>query len=70
MQIRELVLGAAAVSFAPVGGGRIFALIKEVGDTASSQGFLLRSDDRGRTWHELPRPPQAGEISFDSPRDG
>jgi photosystem II stability/assembly factor-like uncharacterized protein len=68
MQIRELVLGAAAVSFAPAGGG-IFALIKEVGDTASSQGFLLRSDDRGRTWHELPRPPQAGEISFDSPRE-
>jgi photosystem II stability/assembly factor-like uncharacterized protein len=70
VQIRELALGAAAVSFAPAGGGSVFALITEVGDTASSQGFLLRSDDRGRTWHELPRPPQAGEISFDSPREG
>jgi photosystem II stability/assembly factor-like uncharacterized protein len=70
VQIPGLLLPAASVSFAPTGEGSVFALIKESGDTASNQGFLLRSGDGGRTWRELPRPPQSGEISFDSARRG
>lgn len=70
VQIPEMPLGAASVSFAPSGESGVFALVKESGDTASNQGFLLRSGDGGRTWRELPRPPQSGEISFDSARRG
>jgi photosystem II stability/assembly factor-like uncharacterized protein len=38
--------------------------------SATSAGMLFRTDDGGKTWHELPHPPSAGELRFHSPKDG
>jgi photosystem II stability/assembly factor-like uncharacterized protein len=70
LPLPELLLPAASASFAPAGGDRVFLLLKQEGDTASNVGFLLESSDGGRSWQSLPRPPQAGQISFESGRDG
>jgi hypothetical protein len=37
---------------------------------AFSLGKLLRTDDGGYTWTELPDPPSAGELRFHTPQDG
>ena len=36
----------------------------------SSLGKLLRTDDGGHTWKDLPDPPSAGELRFHTPQDG
>jgi photosystem II stability/assembly factor-like uncharacterized protein len=62
---------AAHVSFSLVDGHELFALVKVEGDTASNFGPLLVSHDSGRHWRELPKPPpEAGRISFETPRRG
>jgi photosystem II stability/assembly factor-like uncharacterized protein len=55
----------------PRRGHELFALVKVEGDTASNFGPLLVSHDSGRHWRELPTPPpEAGRISFETPRRG
>jgi photosystem II stability/assembly factor-like uncharacterized protein len=66
----RLFMPATSVSFSLVDGHELFALVKEEGDTASNFGTLLVSDDAGRQWRALPSPPQAGPISFETPRRG
>ncbi len=69
--IDGLLLPTTSVSFDPVGAHLVFALVKQQGDTAENFGFLLRSDDGGRTWQQAAKaPPHAGRIGFESDRDG
>lgn len=71
LPIKRLVLPAASVSFSTLGDHRIFALVRRSGDTASNFGILFFSSDGGRSWRQIrPYPPQAGEIVFESRRDG
>lgn len=71
LRIERLLLPAASVSFSALDGRRVFALVKRSGDTASNFGVLFFSGDGGRSWRQLePSPPQAGEIVFESRRDG
>jgi photosystem II stability/assembly factor-like uncharacterized protein len=72
-RLRAYTVGipAAHVSFSLVDGHELFALVKVEGDTASNFGPLLVSHDSGRHWRELPKaPPEAGQISFETPRRG
>jgi hypothetical protein len=72
-RLRAYTVGipAAHVSFSLVDGHELFALVKVEGDTASNFGPLLVSHDSGRHWRELPTPPpEAGRISFETPRRG
>jgi photosystem II stability/assembly factor-like uncharacterized protein len=69
--IEDLLLPAASASFAPAGTRLVYALVKQQGDTAENFGLLLRSDNGGRTWRRTAKaPPQAGQITFESSRDG
>jgi photosystem II stability/assembly factor-like uncharacterized protein len=72
-RLRAYTVGipAAHVSFSLVDGHELFALVKVEGDTASNFGPLLVSHDSGRHWRELAKaPPEAGQISFETPRRG
>jgi photosystem II stability/assembly factor-like uncharacterized protein len=71
LRIKRLLLPAASVSFSALDDRRVFALVKRSGDTASNFGILFFSGDGGRSWRQIkPNPPQAGEIVFESRRDG
>jgi photosystem II stability/assembly factor-like uncharacterized protein len=58
------------VSFSSVGRHEIFALTRVNGDPARFFGPLFVSRDSGRHWRALPPPPEAGELSFETPRRG
>jgi photosystem II stability/assembly factor-like uncharacterized protein len=70
VEVEGLATIAAGVSFAALGQRRVFALVAESTDTASSIGHLFTSGDAGRRWHQLPDPPHDGAMSFESPQDG
>ncbi|GEM_PF-3401323 len=71
LRAANLFTSATQVSFSLVDGHDLFALPKVSGDTASNFGPLLVSHDSGRHWRELPKPPpEAGRISFETPRRG
>jgi photosystem II stability/assembly factor-like uncharacterized protein len=71
LRIERLLLPAASVSFSALDDRRVFALVERSGDTASNFGILFFSGDGGRSWRQIkPNPPQAGEIAFESRRDG
>jgi len=70
VEVEGLLTNAAGVSFAAVGRRRVFALVAESTDTASSSGHLFTSSDGGRHWHQMPDPPHDGAMSFESPQDG
>ena len=71
LRAANLFTSVTQVSFSLVGAHDLFALPKVSGDTASNFGPLLVSHDSGRHWRELPKPPpEAGQISFETPRRG
>jgi photosystem II stability/assembly factor-like uncharacterized protein len=71
LRVKRLLLPAASVSFSALDDRRTFALVRRSGDTASNFGILFFSGDGGRSWRQIrPFPPQAGEIVFESRRDG
>jgi photosystem II stability/assembly factor-like uncharacterized protein len=71
LRAANLFTSVTQVSFSLVGAHDLFALPRVSGDTASNFGPLLVSHDSGRHWRELPKPPpEAGQISFETPRRG
>lgn len=70
IEVKGLSTIAAGVGFAAFGRRRVFALVAESLDTASSAGHIFTSSDGGGHWHQMPDPPHDGAMSFESPRDG
>jgi len=68
--VKGLATTAAGVGFAALGRRRVFALVAESLDTASSVGHLFTSGDGGAHWRQMPDPPHDGTMSFQSSRDG
>jgi photosystem II stability/assembly factor-like uncharacterized protein len=70
IEVEGLATIAAGVGFTALGQRRVFALVAQSTDTASSVGHLFTSGDGGRRWYQLPDPPHDGTMSFESPRNG
>jgi photosystem II stability/assembly factor-like uncharacterized protein len=60
----------AEVSFSAAEGHELFLLMRVNGDPALYAGPLFVSRDAGRHWRALPLPPDAGQISFETPSRG
>lgn len=62
--------GAFPISLSFVDSSHGWFLWRCQTSAAFSSGKLLRTDDGGHTWTELPDPPSAGELRFHTPQDG
>ena len=68
--IEGLLWPAAEASFSAIGGARVFALVRQEGDTAEDFGCSFAARTAGAVGTDREAPPQAGRIAFESARDG